>query len=70
MPVLSVCWRRPSYRIAYRLRVVVIIVVYLSAFHLVPRASVALAAGSLLGLLLGGEPSGLPQTPRIRKSAR
>jgi hypothetical protein len=59
MPVLSICWRRP----AYRARIVIIIVVYLSAFRLAPHESVALAAGGVLGTLMAGLPA-RPRRPR------
>jgi hypothetical protein len=53
MPKLSVTWRRPVYRV----RAVIIIVIYLGAYRLAPHDAVPLAAGSVLGALLAAEPA-------------
>jgi hypothetical protein len=60
MPMLSVRWRSP----AYRVRAVIIVVIYLAAFRLAPHDSVPLAVGSGLGGLLAAEPA------RPRRRAR
>jgi hypothetical protein len=66
VPRLSVTWCPPVYRV----RIVIIIVVYLGAFRLAPHDAGPLAAGSILGGLLAAEPV-LPRPARqLPASAR
>jgi hypothetical protein len=66
MPVLSVRWRSP----AYRVRAVIIVVIYLAAFHLAPQDWVPLAVGSVLGGLLAAEPACSRCASATRRSVR
>lgn len=66
MPVLSVRWRSPGYRV----RAVIIIVIYLTAFHLAPHDWVPLAVGSVLSGLLAAEPAGSRRVGRTPRSIR
>lgn len=52
MTVFSVTWRVPGWRV----RTVIIIVIYLVAFRWAPHAAIPLAVGGTLGGLLAAEP--------------
>jgi len=53
MQVFSITWRQPGWRI----RMVIIIIVYVGAFRLAPHEVVPLGLGGTLGGLLGMEPA-------------
>jgi hypothetical protein len=66
MTMISVSWRPP----AYRVRAVIIIVIYLAAFRLAPHEAVPLAVGSVLGGLLAAEPARSLRVARAPRSTR
>ena len=67
MYVFRVCWRMPGYRV----RAVIVIVIYLCVFRLAPHASVPLTGGAVLGsLLAAAEPSRTGRAVATRETAR
>ena len=52
MPNFCIRWRQPS----GRTRIVIIIVIYVAAFHLTPHAALPMALGSLLSNWLFAKP--------------
>jgi len=53
MPAFSITWPQPGVRI----RIIIVIVVYVATFYLAPHETMPLAIGSLLGGLLMAEPA-------------
>jgi hypothetical protein len=52
MPNFCILWRQPR----ARTRTIIIIVIYVTAFHLTPHAALPLALGGLLGNWLTAKP--------------
>jgi hypothetical protein len=60
MPTLSITWRQPGRRV----RVVIVVVIYVSVLRLLPHEAAPVVLGSVLGRLLAIEPAkALPMAP-------